>query len=163
LLFEPRLPTNDQFSNGGFRPGRTYLVQLVGGSAVNGTILRDTRGRPLEVPVSFRFNTANGAAASQLFRDTVLGGPRRVSLQVSPSADQSGAVQLNELGSNALEVRLRLDQPLNPSSTNVPVAIPSDPSLVGAVVGAQALSASPPLTLLGFIASNGVLLTVGVQ
>jgi hypothetical protein len=42
-------------------------------------------------------------------------------------------------------------------------AIPSDPSLVGAVVGAQALSASPPLTLLGFIASNGVLLTVGVQ
>ena len=127
LLFEPRLPTNDQFSNGGFRPGRTYLVQLVGGSAVNGTILRDTRGRPLEVPVSFRFNTANGAAASQLFRDTVLGGPRRVSLQLSPSADQSGAVQLNELGSKGLEVRLRFDQPLNPSSTNVPVAIPTDP------------------------------------
>jgi hypothetical protein len=53
---------------------------------------------------------------------------------------------------------------LNPGATaQTPLAIPSDPSLVGAVVGAQALSASPPLTLLGFIASNGVLLTVGVQ
>ncbi len=127
LLFEPRLPTNDQFNNGGFRPGRTYVVQLVGGSAVNGTILRDTRGRPLELPVSFRFNTANGSAAAQLFRDGLLGGPRRVELQLSPAADQSGAVQLNELGSKGLEVRLRFDQPLNPSSANLPVAIPTDP------------------------------------
>src|SRR5262245_11913889 len=29
LLFVPRLPTNDLFSNGGFRPGRSYSVQLV--------------------------------------------------------------------------------------------------------------------------------------
>ncbi|MFN9705552.1 MAG: Ig-like domain-containing protein, partial [Planctomycetota bacterium] len=127
LLFEPRLPTNDQFNNGGFRPGRSYIVQLVGGSAVNGTILRDTRGRPLETAVSFRFNTANGGSASQLFRDTILGGPRRVGLQLTPAPDQTGAVQLNELGSKGLEVRLRFDQPLNPSSANVPVAIPTDP------------------------------------
>jgi hypothetical protein len=127
LLFEPKLPTNDQFNNGGFRPGRSYVVQLVGGSPVNGTVLTDTRGRPLESAVSFRFNTANGSAASQLFSNTVIGGPRRVELQLSPPPDQTGAVQLNELGSQRLEVRLRFDQPLNPSSGNVPVAIATDP------------------------------------
>src|SRR5262249_27821652 len=47
LLFVPRFPTNDTFDNGGFRPGRTYLVQLVGGDRHNGTVLRDTRGKGL--------------------------------------------------------------------------------------------------------------------
>ena len=41
LLFVPRLPTNNTFSNGGFKSGRTYLCQLVGGSAHNQTVLRD--------------------------------------------------------------------------------------------------------------------------
>jgi hypothetical protein len=53
---------------------------------------------------------------------------------------------------------------LNPGSTAlVPLVVPNDPSLSGTVIGAQSISASPPLTPLGFIASNGVLLTVGVQ
>src|SRR5580765_2508653 len=55
LLFVPRFPTNDTFSNGGFRPGRTYLVRLVGGDRHNGTVLRATNGKPLAVPISFSF------------------------------------------------------------------------------------------------------------
>ena len=53
---------------------------------------------------------------------------------------------------------------LNPAATaQVPLAIPSAASLVGLPVGAQSLSASPPLTSLGFIASNGVVLVIGAQ
>ena len=54
LLFVPRLPTNDSFSNGGFRPGRTYIVRLVGGSRLNGTVIRDAGGKGLEQPITFR-------------------------------------------------------------------------------------------------------------
>jgi hypothetical protein len=53
---------------------------------------------------------------------------------------------------------------LNPTATaQVPLAIPNAGALVGTVLGAQSLSASPPLTPLGFIASNGVLMTIGAQ
>jgi hypothetical protein len=127
LLFNPLLPTNDLYTNGGFRPGRTYVVQLVGGSVTNGTVLRDLRGRPLAQPISFRFSTSNGTTPAQLFRNTASGGPRKSQLQLSPAADQSGTIPLNKLGSSGVEVRLVFDQPLNPSSANVPVAIPTDP------------------------------------
>ncbi len=127
LLFNPRLPSNDLYTNGGFRPGRTYVVQLVGGSVVNGTVLRDQRGRPLATPVSFRFNTSNGTTPAQLFRNTLPGGPRKSQLLVAPVTDTNGAISLNKLGSSGVEVRLQFDQPLNPSSLNVPVAIPTDP------------------------------------
>ncbi|MBM3972828.1 MAG: hypothetical protein FJ301_01835 [Planctomycetes bacterium] len=127
LLFNPRLPSNDLYTNGGFRPGRTYVVQLVGGSIVNGTTLSDQRGRPLAQPVTFRFTTSNGTTAAQLFRNTLPGGPRKSQLLVTPVTDTSGAISLNKLGSSGVEVRLQFDQPLNPSSLNVPVAIPTDP------------------------------------
>jgi hypothetical protein len=53
---------------------------------------------------------------------------------------------------------------LNPAGTaQVSLVVPNDPSLSGFVVGAQSISASPPLTPLGFIASNGVLLVIGAQ
>ncbi len=128
LLFVPRFPTNDTFDNGGFRPGRTYLVQLVGGSAVNGTVVRDQGGKPLERAFSFRCATADGATPSQLFRNTVPGGPRRVALQVSPTPDASGVV-LNKLGAPPVEVRLVFDQALNPNSNNVPTAVETNPLL----------------------------------
>lgn len=52
----------------------------------------------------------------------------------------------------------------NPAATaQVPLAVPNTASLIGLPVGAQSLSANPPLTPLGFIASNGVLMTVGAQ
>jgi len=126
LLFVPRLPTNDLYTNGGFRPGRTYVVQLVGGSVVNQTMLRDANGRGLSRPRTFRFSTADGGSPSQLFRNTAQGGPRRVGLELSPTADASGAI-LNKVGAPPLEIRLRFDQPLNPSSTNVPVNVDTNP------------------------------------
>ncbi len=126
LKFDPRLPTNDLYTNGGFRPGRTYTVQLVGGNVVNGTVLRDVNGKGLALPVSFRFSTADGTTPAQLFRNTAPGGPRRAGFDVTPAPDATGVV-LNKLGSVPVEVRVRFDQPLNPSSANVPVAIPVDP------------------------------------
>ncbi len=128
LLFLPRLPTNDLYTNGGFRPGRNYRVQLVGGSSVNGTVIRDQNGKGLTLPVSFRFVTSDGTTPSQLFRNTATGGPRRAAFEISPTPDQTGVV-LNKLGTNALELRLRFDQPVNPSSNNVPVAIETNPLL----------------------------------
>ncbi|MBL8756784.1 MAG: hypothetical protein JNK15_26035 [Planctomycetes bacterium] len=53
---------------------------------------------------------------------------------------------------------------LNPVGTaQVPLVVPNAASLNGLLVGAQSVSASPPLTPLGFIASNGVLMVVGAQ
>lgn len=53
---------------------------------------------------------------------------------------------------------------LNPTATaQVPLAVPNAASLIGLPVAAQSLSASPPLTPLGFIASNGVTMVVGAQ
>ncbi|MCA8953395.1 MAG: hypothetical protein KDE27_28035 [Planctomycetes bacterium] len=128
LEFVPRFPTNDTFDNGGFKPGRRYLIQLVGGDRVNGTVLRDTGGRGLLQPVSFQFATAEGTTPSQLFRNTVPGGPRRVELDVTPQAsDNSGSIALNKSGAPPVEVRLRFDQPLNPKSTNIPVKFDPDP------------------------------------
>jgi len=126
LLFVPRLPTNDSFSNGGFRPGRTYIVQLVGGSRLNGTVLRDASGKGLSEPITFRFQTADGTTLDQLFRNTVAGGPTRTSFVVTPTPDATGVV-LNKLGAPPVEIRLGFNQPLNPSSTNVPVALSTDP------------------------------------
>ena len=128
LQFVPRLPTNDSFTNGGFRPGRTYIVQLVGGDRINGTVLRDVRGQALEFPVSFRFQTADGTTLDQLFRNTVAGGPRRTNFSISPTPDASGVV-LNKLGRAPVEIRLSFDQALNPSTTNLPVGLNTDPLL----------------------------------
>jgi hypothetical protein len=126
LRFVPRFPTNSTFDNGGFRPGRTYLVQLVGGSRINGTVLRDTDGRALSQAVSFRFSTADGVSPSQLFRNSVVGGPRRVGFEITPANDGSGIV-LNKMGQQPVEIRLHFDQALNPSTTNVPTALDTDP------------------------------------
>ncbi|MFK7742941.1 MAG: Ig-like domain-containing protein [Planctomycetota bacterium] len=128
LRFVPVLPTNDLYTNGGFRPGRTYEVQLVGGNRNNGTVIRDTSGRALALPRSFRFQTADGTSPGALFRDTASGGPTRTAFEISPTPDTTGVV-LNKLGTTPLELRLRFNQPLNPSSVNVPVAVVTDPEL----------------------------------
>ncbi|MFY9343875.1 MAG: hypothetical protein WAT39_15400 [Planctomycetota bacterium] len=128
LLFQPRLPTNDLFTNGGFRPGRTYVVQLVGGERTNGTVIRDQGGKGLTQPISFQFATADGTTPGQLFRNTVPGGPRRTAFEIGPTPDATGVV-LNKLGTAAVELRLRFDQPLNPTSGNVPVNVVTDPLL----------------------------------
>lgn len=43
-----------------------------------------------------------------------------------------------------------------------PLAIPNAPALIGFVVVGQALTYSPPLTPLGFVTSNGMVLTLGL-
>tara|TARA_R110002072_G_scaffold46591_10_gene129122 strand:- start:124763 stop:128278 length:3516 start_codon:yes stop_codon:yes gene_type:complete len=128
LQFVPVLPTNNLYTNGGFRPGRTYQVQLVGGNRNNGTVLRDTGGKSLAVPKSFRFSTADGTTPGALFSNTKAGGPRRVGFEITPTPDTTGVV-LNKLGGPPVEIRLLFDQPLNPSSANVPVAVVTDPVL----------------------------------
>ncbi len=126
LQFVPRFPTNNTFDNGGFRPGRTYFVVLVGGDRVNGTSLQDTGGRVLAQAVSFQFSTAEGTAPAQLFRNSAAGGPGRVSLQVTPTSDTPEVV-LNKQGQPPVEVRLVFDQPLNPSNINLPVDLDTNP------------------------------------
>lgn len=134
LSFVPRLPTNDAFTDGSFRPGRVYEVNLVGGDRVTGTVLRDAAGKGLKDPVSFRFSTSDGTTPTQLFRNTAAGGPRRTGFLVSPTPDSIGTAApdgpgavLNKLGAPGIEVRLLFDQPLNPSSVNVPVNVDINP------------------------------------
>jgi len=126
LLFVPRLPSNNNFSNGGFRSGRTYLCQLVGGSAHNETVLRDHNGRGLSQPVTFAFSTVEGTQAAQLFRNPLTGGPRRTGLTVTTATDLDD-VPLGLFGAPPLEVRLRFDQALNPNNANVPVGVDTNP------------------------------------
>src|SRR5262245_61222849 len=87
LLFVPRLPTNNNFSNGGFKSGRTYLCQLVGGTALNQTVVRDRNGRALSQPVTFSFSTVEGTQPSQLFRNPITGGPQRTGLTITTATD----------------------------------------------------------------------------
>ncbi|MGB3970103.1 MAG: Ig-like domain-containing protein, partial [Planctomycetota bacterium] len=128
LRFVPRLPTDDALQNGGLRPGRGYLVQLVGGDPDNGTVLRDRNGKGLAVPYSFDFTTRIGTQPAQLFRNPKPGGPARTGLQVS-TATSLDAVPLALFGAPPLEVRLSFDQALNPQRSNVPVAVQTDPLL----------------------------------
>ena len=129
LLFEPKLAGNDTLDDGGFRAGRTYVLQLVGGEASQRATLRDRSGRALERPTSFSFSTVGGTRPSQLYRNPVAGGPRRAvvdGLSVSPASDLR-AVPINLQGGPPLEVRLRFDQALSPHRTNLPLALDTNP------------------------------------
>ena len=129
LLFTPRFATNNTFDDGGFRGGRTYLVQLVGGDRLNGTALRDETGHALEVPLTFAFETVDGTSPAQLFRNPLAGGPRRApvdGLTISNAPDLND-VPLNLFGAPPVEVRLDFDQALNPHDGNVPVNFDTDP------------------------------------
>ena len=43
----------------------------------------------------------------------------------------------------------------------VPFTVPNDPAFAGAPVYAQSFAYSPPLTTLGLVGSNGLVLTIG--
>ncbi len=128
LMFVPTLPSDDDYSNGGFRPGRTYLVRLVGGDRHNDSVLKDQLGNGLGNAQTFRFSTADGTTPAQLFRNGKAGGPRRAGFSVTPSAEAAG-VALNKFGTPTVEVRVQFDQPLNPNSGNVPVKLDTNPLL----------------------------------
>ncbi|MBL8748463.1 MAG: hypothetical protein JNK78_04835, partial [Planctomycetes bacterium] len=126
LRFVPRIATDDGYGNGGLLPGRTYLVALVDGQARTGTVLRDRGGRGLERGYSFGFATTDGTQPAQLYRNPKPGGPtfRKLEVSTAPSLDQ---VPLNLFGQPPVEIRASFDQALNPASTNVPVALDTDP------------------------------------
>ncbi len=125
LQFVPSFPTNNTFSDGGFRAGRGYLVSLVGGNSPS-TVLRSSTGKQLALPLTFRFSTRDGTQPAQLFRNPQTGGPARVGLEVTTATDLQN-VPLALFGAPPLEVRLHFDQALNPADTNVPVNLDTDP------------------------------------
>ena len=127
LAFKPRFPTTDTYDDGGFRPGRQYIVQLVQGDHRRNVGLLDTTGHGLASAVSFTFTTADGTTPSQLFKDTKVGGPRKTGFGVGPMNPQNQKVEINQLAQVATEIRLMFDQPLNPNSANVPFKIDLDP------------------------------------
>ncbi|MCB9879697.1 MAG: hypothetical protein H6835_19050 [Planctomycetes bacterium] len=128
LLFVPRFATNNDFSDGGFKSGRTYLVQLIGGRANNLTTLRDTTGRGLTLPITFEFSTRDGTQPVQLYRNPKSGGPVRTGLDVTTTTDLQN-VPLGLFGAPPLEIRLHFDQALNPNDGNVPVSFDVDPEV----------------------------------
>lgn len=128
LQFVPRFAGNNTYSNGGFKAGRSYLVQLVGGSSNNNTVLRDLRGKALERPLTFEFSTRDGTQPAQLFRNPKSGGPARVGTGVTVSTATSlDQVPLGLFGAPPLEIRLEFDQALNPNDFNVPTSFDPDP------------------------------------
>lgn len=132
LLFVPTLPTNDNYDNGGFRPGRTYLVRLIGGDRRNESVLLSTTGKGLSNPQTFRFSTADGTTPTQLFRNVQAGGPRKTGFSITP-APEGGLVSLNKFGAPPVEIRLSFDQALNPNSGNVPTSLDTDPRVRSSV------------------------------
>jgi len=126
LQFVPRFATNNSYTNGGFKAGRSYLCQLVGGEANNNTVLRDTSGRALEFPVTFQFSTRDGTQPAQLFRNPFPGGPVRSGMTVSTTNGLTD-VPLGLFGAPPVEVRLDFNQALNPNDNNVPVSLDVNP------------------------------------
>jgi len=128
LEFRPAFPNNDDYTNGGFRAGRRYLMQLAQGGARQGATLRDKTGKALRDPFTLVFETVDGTTPSQLFRDTRGGGPQVVAVEAVPN--ENGVVYLGKKGERPVEVRVRFDQPLNPASTNVPTRLDPNPGLI---------------------------------
>ena len=126
MQFVPRFASNGEYNDGGFRPGRTYLVRLIGSDGQNPTVLRDTRGKPLQRGYTFTFATREGTQPAQLFRNPKPGGPIRSGLSVT-SATNLESVPLGLFGAAPLEVRLDFDQALNPALTNLPLDLDTNP------------------------------------
>jgi len=127
--FLPRTPTNDTFDNGGLKPGRFYHISFVGGA--RGPAVHDTTGNTIAADSAIHaitIRTVDGSTPQQLFRDTKFGGPRVVDWTAGPQDEASGTISLNRLGDLPVEVVIRFDQPLNPSSRNVPIGQSLDPA-----------------------------------
>lgn len=126
VVFTPRFPTNQNFDDGSFRPGRKYVISIVGGEQG----FKDAFGQALRVPFTFQFSTVEGTLPGQLFRDVGFGGPIRSSFDVSPTTTtEADTVALNRFGTTPVEVRLGFDQPLNPRTENIPLEVSADPLL----------------------------------
>ncbi|MCA8969016.1 MAG: hypothetical protein KDC95_04510 [Planctomycetes bacterium] len=128
LEFVPRLPTDDAYSDGGFRAGREYVVSLVSSTKDAAPTLRDDDGRPLSSKSDVRgmsFRTVSGSTPQELFRDRLAGGPRVLSVDATPMFGER--LSLNELGGTPVEIAIRFDQALDPASDNVSTRQSIDP------------------------------------
>lgn len=128
LEFVPKLPTNNTFTNGGFKPARVYTVTIIQETKTNNPVLRDLAGNalsPFSASQALSFRTASGSSPDELFLDTKVGGPRVLSFDVGPQT--GNRVSLNRLGTAPVEIRLGFNQPLNPSNDNVPVGQDTNP------------------------------------
>ncbi|MGE3174951.1 MAG: hypothetical protein AB7O97_20150 [Planctomycetota bacterium] len=126
LRFVPALPTDDRYDDGGFRPGRQYLVSLVGGERHNRTSLQDRQQQAIATPRTFRFRTADGSTPAQLFRNRQTGGPRPIAFAMTPAPGPDGA-PLGLFGRPPLELQIRFDQALNPARDNLALGLAADP------------------------------------
>lgn len=128
IEFVPKTPTNDTYSDGGFRPARQYVLSVVHATNNAAPTLRDRDGRPIATAARLRgmmFTTATGSTPQELFLDRRVGGPRVLSVDASPKFDDR--VSLNDLGGEPVEFAIRFDQALNPRSSNVPLRQPVEP------------------------------------
>ena len=122
LEFVPKLPENDEFTDGGLRPGRQYILSLVNASNPAAPTVRDSDGREISVNTTIRgmaFTTASGSTPTELFLDYQVGGPQVASVDVTPRF--GGLVSLNDLGGVPVEFSVSFNQTLNPTSSNLPV------------------------------------------
>lgn len=128
LEFEPRLPSDKSFSNGGFRASRVYQVKILLKGKSKQPVLKDRTGNPISpgsAHLNRSFRTVSGSTPRELFRDSKIGGPHVLSLEVGPRAGDR--VSLNLIGTTPVEVKLTFDQPLSSSEKNVPLGQDSNP------------------------------------
>lgn len=128
LEFVPRMPSNDDFSNGGLRPSRNYVVSFVTATSRAAPTVRDMDGNVLspDSPLrSLRFQTVSGSTPEQLFRNEKRGGPRVVS--VTPNRTIDGRLPLNRMAALPLEIAIAFDQALSPRGANLPTRASRDP------------------------------------
>lgn len=115
VTFLPRLPTATGAA--GLRAGRRYVVTIRGGDEGP---LRGIDGARIAATSRFEFTTVTGTTNRELYRDTRKGGPARAGFAVAPLDGELATLSL--LGRMPVEVRLRFDQPLDPSPENLPLA-----------------------------------------
>ncbi|PIE24364.1 MAG: hypothetical protein CSA62_03525 [Planctomycetota bacterium] len=129
LKFDPKLPSNDSYSNGGFRPARQYIVSFAQTTSGTTPTIRDLEGRGISNDSKIKalsFRTRTGSTPPELFDDSLPYGPAVLRTDITPTVN--GRVLLNELSGVPVEVELSFDQALNPASSNVPVQQNPDPT-----------------------------------
>lgn len=126
LRFEPRLATDNAYTDGSLRAERVYVVRLPGGPSAGGATLLAADGTPLAQSATLVFSTPIGTQPGQLFRNPLPNGPQTTGFDITTGSANSVA-PLGLFGAPPLEVRVHFDQALNPSDDNVPVNLDTDP------------------------------------
>ena len=94
LRFQPRCYTQPDFSDGGFVPNESYILDVPDTSDLVPT-LRSVTGRRLEVGTTVGFSTPNSTDPAVLFLDVEPGGPRPV---IRPQGSMEERATYAELG-----------------------------------------------------------------